>query len=322
MKWIVQFDSNPRRMPVQWIDDAACPWRPSFRQARFGRRPARLPLGRVIRPRGHYGRTHGFTILELMVVLAIIGFIAALALPHVAGFNRANAVNAATRQLMDDIALARQKAMASRSTVYMVFVPPAFYTQNPQFISHQGMGNETLQFAQQTNGMLNRQYTSYALLALRSIGDQPGRHYPHYLTDWRTLPEGIYISPFMFASNLPPNNYTWVYTTNTLLGTYTTNVVYDFSWASVPFPSVEYGTNYWLPYIGFTPEGTLTSTYTNQYIMLTRGSVFYPETSNGVYLAQAPLLSETPPGNSTNNPCLLQIDWLTSRGNIVMNQFK
>ena len=37
------------------------------------------------------------------------------------------------------------------------------------------------------------QYTTYALLSLRSVGDQPGNSTAKYLTGWRTLPGGIFI---------------------------------------------------------------------------------------------------------------------------------
>ena len=54
------------------------------------------------------------------MVLAIIGFIAALTLPHVSGFNKANTLFTATRtrQLVDDVARARARALVNRSTVY------------------------------------------------------------------------------------------------------------------------------------------------------------------------------------------------------------
>jgi hypothetical protein len=41
-----------------------------------------------------------------------------------------------------------------------------------------------------------------------------------------------------------------------------------------------------------------------------------------VYLAGAPSIVETPPGNQTNNPCMIKIDWATARGTIVQNQFQ
>ena len=41
-----------------------------------------------------------FTILELLVVVAIIGLMAKLALPHLAGFTRSNTVSTASQQFV------------------------------------------------------------------------------------------------------------------------------------------------------------------------------------------------------------------------------
>ena len=65
-----------------------------------------------------------FTVLEMLVVITIIGFLAALALPHLPGMTKANAMTTALQQLLSDTALARQLALSHRTTVYMVFVPP------------------------------------------------------------------------------------------------------------------------------------------------------------------------------------------------------
>jgi prepilin-type N-terminal cleavage/methylation domain-containing protein len=264
-----------------------------------------------------------FTLLEMMMVIAIIGFIAAVTLPHVSGFAKANTLAAANRQLLDDLAYARQTALAKRSTVYMVFVPPGFWTNSWANGSYEsssntavrlGTGNPAVQF----NAMLDRQYTGYALISLTTVGDQPGQHYPHYITDWRTLPQGVYISPLQFQSNLPPIT---VSTTNTTTGVTNAVEVFPLNWsAPVPFPSVEAGTANILPFIGFSPQGSLLQ-QSNQYILLTRGSVFYAQNSNGVPIAGPVDAISTPPGNETNNPNLIQIDWLTSRATLLQNHF-
>ena len=258
-----------------------------------------------------FGRAGAFTLLELMVVVAIIGFLAAMTLPHVGGYNRANTVSAAARQLLDDVARARGRALANRSIVYMVFVP-AYWNV------FQSVQQEATRTTPQLTNLLGRQYMSYALLSARTVGDQPGQHFPHYLTDWQTLPSGVYIWPGQFNAQLPGAN---ISTTNTFNGSTNLDLVYPFATNQFPFPSINAGTYMNLPYIAFTPQGTLL-TPTNQYIVLTRGSILYPQQVSGVYDLSPPSLVETPPGNETNNPCMIKIDWLTARGSIVQNQFQ
>src|SRR5580692_10478706 len=65
-----------------------------------------------------------FTLLELLVVIVIIGLLATIALPAIKGMTKSNAIAAGDRQLLDDIGLARQLAIANHTTVYMVFIPP------------------------------------------------------------------------------------------------------------------------------------------------------------------------------------------------------
>jgi len=255
-----------------------------------------------------------FTLLELMMVIAIIGFVAGMTLSHIGNFGHANSMSAAARQIQDDAALARQLAMTKRSTVYMVFLPPEFWT-NAAYAN--------VQFNPQETNLMMHQYAAYALVSLSSVGDQPGKHTPRYLTDWRYLPDGVFFAPFEFG--LSNNAYYNITTTNTLSGTTNQNVVYGWSSVTgVPFPSL-YPPNtltMTLPCIAFTPQGSLTTPYTNQYIALARGSIFYPTDTNGVPLFGPANLAESPANNDVNNPNLLQIDWLTGRATLVQNQFQ
>ena len=304
VEWLEQPDARPTVVALQ----------PARRQYFFVGKQSAVSRRRGILGGRRFGQSRAFTLLELLVVMAIVGFLAAMTLPHVGNFNRANSVASATRQLLDDVARARTRALANRSIVYMVFLPPYWNTV-------QTLEQELARPSPQLTNLLGHQYAAYALLSQRTVGDQPGQHYAHYLTEWQTLPGGIYVWPGQFASQpipVPVN----ISTTNTFNGTTNSERVFPLPTNSFPFPSINAGTSMNLPYIAFTPQGTLL-TPTNQYIVLTRGSIIYPQLSNGVYTSLAgPILGEVPPGNETNNPCMIKIDWLTARATIEQNQMQ
>src|SRR5216110_3223149 len=72
----------------------------------------------------HHGSS-GVTLMELLIVISIIGL---LSLPALKGFNRSNLIASANRQLLDDLAQARQRAISDRTTVHVVFVSPEILT--------------------------------------------------------------------------------------------------------------------------------------------------------------------------------------------------
>jgi prepilin-type N-terminal cleavage/methylation domain-containing protein len=309
-------------LKVQWLDQT---W--TLTAARADRRRARrsawwklarLDAGVAPRNPGMWGgkrrgrlpRLLGFTVLEMLVVITIIGFLAAVAMPHLAGMSKSNAMTTATQQMLNDVGLARQMAMSHRTTVYMVFVSTNAFPANSA---------PTNDLSAYTNLMLH-QYSAYALFSARSVGDQPGRSIPQYLTSWKTLPDGVFFPVYMFNTN---PSVIALYTTNTLSGRRNYFPVIPFPLIppnpiSVPFPGVDafvagnpFTVN--LPCIAFSPLGQLTVNY-DLYIPLARGTV--RNLPGGVAAA-----NESPAGNSVNNCNLVHIDWLTARAKIEQNQF-
>lgn len=230
-----------------------------------------------------------FTLLELLVVIAIIAIVTGIALPAIRNLTKTKGISVANRQLLDDFALARSIALGSRTTVYVVFVPTNIWA----FDTNYYIASDRILLSELVGGV----YSSYALYAKRSVGEQPGQEHPRYLTEWKTLPEGIYIPPAAFDD------------TNTFRRT------------NFYFPTIE-STNSPPPllhYIAFNSQGQLV-TGTDAVIPLTQGSIMHQRNTNGTYAigptAIAPDVVETPPGNSTNNFNHVRLYWLTGRGKI------
>jgi len=242
-----------------------------------------------------------FTLLELLVVIAIIGILAAIGLPKLSGFGKSNATIAATRQLLDDVSYARSRAIANRADVYIVFVPPAGNLPN-NFMNNLPMGPaRTL-----ATNLMGSQFTTYALYSERNVGDQPGQRDPHYLTSWKTLPQGTFIATNKFSN-------------------FTVDSVTPFRTGFFPFPLATNAPRL-LPYIAFDYQGKLVSDtdingrLQDAIIPLARGSIFYDRDANGHLVAPfAADVLENPPGNSRRTNTTwnwIHINWLTGRARL------
>ena len=275
---------------------------------------------------------NAFTLIELLTVIAIIGILAALLAPALRGVLKPNATVAATRQMLDDVARARQLAISQRSTVYMVFVPTSFWT-DPTGNTWTKLPPE-IQSSTIVTQMYAAQWNGYKIVSLRDVGDQPGRA---FAKDWipiRTLPQGAFIAPFKFT-NSPAyvNNDPPAYATNRpdlpIYVFQTTN--------NIPFPTSDVqtdsgfmanlrsGTYHYVtvPYIAFNYLGQLTTgdgsvlPY-DENIPLSYGSIAPSVDPVSKSPVQGnPTVIEAPTGSSTNTTYnVIHIDRVTGRARL------
>ncbi len=218
-----------------------------------------------------------FSLLELMVVMAIIGLLATMGLPALKGIGQSNALSAGTRQLLDDLSYARLQAINSRSTVYMVFVPTNFFAQSnvAWFTGPNNVKTDDRIRAQATN-IVNYQYSGYAIMTRRSLGDQPGHPNPKYLVEWRKLPDGVFIAPTKFRDQTQLNYRDW----SAIPDIYARPFAFMVN-SGLPFPAAN-APKFQLPYIAFNSYGQLVrespylTSFRDEVIPLARGSIFYP----------------------------------------------
>ncbi|MDX1953528.1 MAG: prepilin-type N-terminal cleavage/methylation domain-containing protein [Verrucomicrobiota bacterium] len=233
-------------------------------------------------------RSRAFTLIELLVVIIIIGILATIGIPALKGFTNTNSLAAAHRQLLDDISFARQRAMAERSSVYLVFLPPQVARENWNSLNSDEKRALT--------NLINGQYTSYAFYSTRGLGDQPGSATKRYLSEWKSLPEGVFISTNKFNTNA--------------INEIDLNKPLPFA-KLFPFPLIT-SSNYTLPYIGFNYQGQMLHGKEDLYLTLTKGTVIFPRNDDGSMRIAPAEVIEMPKGNYTNNPAI-RVDWLTGR---------
>ena len=263
--------------------------------------------------------TSAFTLIELMTVIGIILLIAALAAPILMNFRKGDAMLAATRQMLDAIHRGRQLAISQHTTVHMIFAPTNLSSQNI-YVSMGGLGAET---REAMLNVLEKEQTGYAYVCFRSVGDQPGRGTPRYLSSWQTLPDSTFIPSWKF--NLTGIQTRFV----TNFGTREVFTVGPFDQvANVPFPSERayFGNpalcKITLPCLTFDYQGRLATVSGqplghDEYIPLAHGSVLPPRNpETKVPVLGVPSEMESPANNSTESFNLIHIDWLTGRARV------
>jgi prepilin-type N-terminal cleavage/methylation domain-containing protein len=281
--------------------------------------------------KGSWRACRGFTLIELLAVITIIVIIAAVAAPALNAF-KPNVSAAAEGQLLGALARARQLAISQRTTVYMVICPTNFWT-DPAFLGPfstlspnppPGVQSEV----NKAYRLLNKQMIGYAFVSLKTLGDQPGRPTPRYLSSWQTLPDGAHITPEKFTPGARNPSYPVMVITNgstiySVLGfQYTNNIPFPsdqvvayspyntFGNSSIPYVTLPYIA---FNYLGQLVDGANSPTGVDEIIPLTKGSVMFSKNRDKTAGTNAPTVLEAPAGNTTNSFDIVRVDWLTGR---------
>lgn len=298
--------------------------------------------------------SRAFTLIELLVVLAIIGALAALSVPAFKGFGQSNKVAAAERQMLDDLALARQYAIKNRATVYLVFAVPPYQRTKDRFagldeaagnfrlLYNELQNNATLRTYPETheralrglNNFFSGLFTSYALYTEQSVGEQPGIRRPRYLTEWKSLPDGMIFTTNMIIT-IPGGR----------LPEFANNTVIDLPTRAFPLPLaprlgeptdlIPALPAFALPFLAFDPTGKLAladpvtrqpspaGTLQDRYLAFGLGSIQVPRSPHPTATARVPGppdfnrpldYEETPLGNYTNS--IIRVSALTGRAKL------
>lgn len=251
------------------------------------------------------GRYRAFTLVEMLVVMAIIAILATIGIPAL-NMGGSLDIDAANRQLVDDLSFARLKAINERTRVYVVFVPPDIVDAN--------WSSLTPLERKELNTLLGLQYRAYALYTERRLGDQPGRPNPQYITEWRVLPEGTFITPQKFRRMSSESQRLSIALEDRPLAYWPVRFPLEISDKPNALRNSSDILKY-MPCVVFDYQGRLVTpngTGTDEYITLTKGSIVYAQDANRNLTLQPAEVIQTPMSNHVYNPAV-RVDWLTGR---------
>jgi len=141
-------------------------------------------------------RQRGFTLVEMLAVIAVMLIVLRLTLPSLDGLLGSDAEGMARTQLIGDLNKARSMALERGGAVQVVFMP--LYGDILSIDNNNKINNnaKALYFSSNpdANRLLGSQLVAYALYSESQPGDQPGKPSPKWLTDWKFLPSGYFLS--------------------------------------------------------------------------------------------------------------------------------
>jgi prepilin-type N-terminal cleavage/methylation domain-containing protein len=250
--------------------------------------------------------SRAFSLIELLVVIAIIAAVSVISVPVIRGLGQSNIMTSGTQQLLDDLMLARHKAMVGRTPVHVVFVPDLSDQAAPG-----GLSDRDDRVWERLRGGA---FTTYALYAERTLGDQPGHRNDRYITDWRTLPEGVFIATREYNNALTPAEFDGI-----------DPIDRPFQTRNYPFPTEQSTVDRILPSVTFDQNGSLIQrdaagnrVYKPEFIWMAKGSVLVARNGTTVNVDAR----EVPLNNSYTNYNRIRIDPVSGRARLERPEIK